>query len=1009
MNNVNAQYSPNTHFGAQQFNGPINPNGVDLSQYQQQRLADGNPNSQSPGLQHTPFQVPQVVPAKRSRPGEDNAGGLPQLGPGSHNRSRSQTPQQPHYPPFSGQPPNQQFHTPTSMQQMPTTMSPSPASQQQPYRQPGMGPYGQIQQMNRMGTPQDRMGMPNNAAQQAFMRQNLQAPGQGIPGMGGQNTAGSPQANMNNLQMQEVMRRRYQAHLAQTQQQLHNAPQPGQGGMQSAMSDPQRTPWGHAANGQAPNRPPISQASDHGLVDKAQEQAFIRSLKNFHEQRQGHLNMEPRVCGHPISYFRLFRRYAEVNPGTSPQAWAAVAAGLGLPQDQDQNIIRELRMIFERDLQAFYFLYFKAMRDRKLKITAGQPQSGDMMKQHGSPQQGVNGLPLASSPPSAPAQQSQPNFPQGPLPNTQNNLSNDDLAKQTTGEQKVAAGVNAALDTNGDRKSASLFSQIGNADPQVTDPNPRPASAVQANLASQRMTPVNGLLPGQDETPASAVGDRTDPVYSPRRRQITTYGGIDIDSIDYAGSRLHDLKAFPRYEELGVVDLHVINLCLQSRFEAELTYALNQLAAVSQRPLILARCEDLLDTLVDYGEEQVQILLEDTSSDNETGRLRSFDELTKASLLEVEAVQNDPAFGEATYQRERAIERLLAITTILRNLSFPVHEPPLPDRDVETNSKVLTSTNVKGLLVSVVKTLASGPSCLRTARHAQDIMKDLITFCSNTADSLEFSCEDEARSFLQLLVAFAPSSPATPDSGLLRFTSFDPAHHHYLPCAVDSLAKLLARDDPNRNLCRSIFMAESSSSSHRTTNSLITQAFALAVAPIPDGLGGTFNTVTATNLAGRRRPLLSQGMLAADILSTLVPPAAYMTAPGSHGKQSLERNWLESEDAWASRLMRLVVAMAMSDSQGNIQRDPMTQTVIDDSSRGFVSITQRSLSMLRRLVDRSDKWEANNGGGTSRSASLTLFGAVPLDEVLFSAVSIPRFDMETMKGLTALANLSKGS
>lgn len=1007
MNNVNAIYNTNPAFGGQHFGGTVNQNGLDLSQFQQQRLADGHAHSQSPNIQHTPFQVPQVVPAKRSRPGEDHVSASQHIGPGAHNRSRSQTPQQQPYPTYSGQPPNSQYPTPTSMQHMQQTMSPSPASLNQPFRPPGMGPYAQIQQMNRMGTPQDRTGIPPNAAQQAFMRQNPQAGGAGSPQMGGQTHGASPQANMNSMQMQEAMRRRYQSQLAQSQQQMQgHTPQPSQPGQPGGMGDQHRPSWAGSTNGQTPTRPGMPQPSDHmSAIDKAQEQAFIKSLTNFHAQRQRHLNPDPRVCGQPVTYFKLFRKYAEFNPGANPQAWAALAAGLGMNPSQDPSIIKELRSIFEQDLQAFYFLYFKAMRDKKMKTNLGQPNGGPPpMTMQGSPQQMNDRSIQPPLPPAFSSQQPQPVTNQTQSPRPQDLPGPSDALNRSTVQERRSASDAHSAGVNGHRKSGSLFSQIGTPDQVRSESSVRPQSGNV--ITTVQPSPPRAHRFDLDGSSSSALYFQ-DAEYIPGRHQVSSHGGIEVEALDYVGGRLNDLKTYPRYEELGLVDLHVLNMCLQSGFEAEINYALDQLGALSQRPLVLSKCEELLDSLIECGEEQIIILLDSKPSTSESISIPCFDQIAEVGLQEVEGIQSRPRYGESDYKSEHAIDRLLAVTTILRNLSFPAHEAPGHDREFDSNPKMLTSPTVKSFVGNVMKILAAGESAFHTARNAQDIMKDLVTFCSNTADYMELSSEDEARLFLNFLVSFTPSTPTTSSSKSLTFSSFDPAQHQYLPCAVDSLAKFLARDDPNRMYYRSIFGTEATSSSRRSADMLITRSFALAIAPIPDGSGGAFSTNAATLLANRRKPLLSQGMLAADILSTLIPGSSHVSLPEDSHKASLERSWLESADAWAPRLMRLIVAMAMSDGQGSLQRDPMTQAVIDDSSRGFVSITQRALSMLRRLVERSDKWDAENNAHRGKSASLALFGAVPLDALLFSAISLPRFDGETMKSLAAFANLAR--
>ena len=92
----------------------------------------------------------------------------------------------------------------------------------------------------------------------------------------------------------------------------------------------------------------------------------------------------------------------------------------------------------------------------------------------------------------------------------------------------------------------------------------------------------------------------------------------------------------------------------------------------------------------------------------------------------------------------------------------------------------------------------------------------------------------------------------------ISFSAYIPAIHRYFPHAVDSLAKLLARGDPNRSFYRAIVAVDSSST---PPYDLLTRAFGLAIAAIPEY--GHLNTAGLVKL---RAPYLVQGLLAAEII-----------------------------------------------------------------------------------------------------------------------------------------------
>ena len=226
---------------------------------------------------------------------------------------------------------------------------------------------------------------------------------------------------------------------------------------------------------------------------------------------------------------------------------------------------------------------------------------------------------------------------------------------------------------------------------------------------------------------------------------------------------------------------------------------------------------------------------------------------------------------------------------------------------------------------------------LRTHQNTLDFMKDVVIFLSGVSHEVALPGREQALCLLHFLLAFAPCPlPNSSASDRITFSSYDPAIHRYLPAALDSLAKLLARDEPNRSHYKTIFASDIASS---PPFDLLTRTFALAISPIPDDKQAKPGSLMPVVEA--RKPFLMQGMLAADILSNL--------APGF--ETGLAKLWLTSEDSFSQNLARLILTLCLETSpQASHQRaQPIPRGVEDE---GLLNITLGGISVLRRLSEK---------------------------------------------------------
>jgi SWI/SNF chromatin-remodeling complex subunit SWI1 len=462
----------------------------------------------------------------------------------------------------------------------------------------------------------------------------------------------------------------------------------------------------------------------------------------------------------------------------------------------------------------------------------------------------------------------------------------------------------------------------------------------------------------------------------PKVRVLDTWGGVELDSLLRLGGALMQYKPdIPAVGDLGIIDIHALTMSLQSGIHAEVRLALDTLVSLSvesRLQLDLRACEDLVETLVDCAGMQVEVLAENAAEVSDVMLVSSYEDVVRSCRGEQEVLQEIPAFGSPEYELDRAVDRLVCITTIMRNLSF-----------YETNHPLLADELVIKFLCVVIRYLGTRNMLLRTNQNTLDFMKDVIIFLSNLAQAIELPGREQALCLLHFLLAFAPCPPPNANSDRVTFSPYDPAIHRYLPPAVDSLAKLLARDEPNRTHYKTIFASDISST---PPYDLLTRTFALAIAAIPDDKqdakrGNLVPVVEA------RKPFLMQGMLAAEILTNLVP-----------GHESgVAKSWLTSDDGFSRNLCRLILTLCHETSpQATHQRAQTAPKGMEDEA--LLHITMGGIAVLRRLAEKSRDPE-------NPSMMIPISG-LPAKESLLGALEIrlPRLQ-GVLKQLCAYAGL----
>ncbi|KAF1824904.1 uncharacterized protein K489DRAFT_314503 [Dissoconium aciculare CBS 342.82] len=963
--------------------------------------------------------------------------------PGSNNATPSPTMQsQPFRPP--GQQPQQQQPQPQPQQQQQqqqqqqgqqpriNTASPSPFPQQQMNYGNQMSPLPPTPtQQNMMQQQQGQMG--------AFPQQGY---GMAGPGMTAQAMQSMQMRMPNAAANMTPEQRAYQMQLMQKQQQMRNS-----GMMPSRnVAAPQSGPMGQfpgqqpapsqAANGVPGNQTALTpQQQQHRQMHDQKRRQFLQALTQMAQQQGRQFNPLPNIGGKQVDLYALWSAVVSTGGSQKIEAgrqWPMMAMRLGFNQAQYPTAGDELKQLYMTGIYSYEQLWFQSKRvqdparQNQQQVPGGAApalQQGQQ-QQPQQPQQQPQQSPIkttATATGNQPFQQYPPSQ-QNQLPHPQSTpvQSNASLAVNgLTTPQQMMTGPGSLQHRRGSslRKTDQLTPQpelhpnsaaIAAAtaaaanSPLQSQHLQRPPSVKRESLPGDNASGVvmGGPLMKSEELPLSTN-------YLPQSHHLLnptnpSYGGYDIPALDAVASTIvRATPPSPAVEDLAYVDIRGLTMGLASGIHTEVRYALDALAVLSNDQRIalnLDGCEELLDALVDCGEGELEILLQAFStSPTSDDSLPSYEALLRGSKLESFSLlptstsakgtfASTPSLGTADYTLDRAAEKIIAITTILRNFSF-----------YEVNHRLLTDEAVVSWFAKVIEGISlrrksgeeDAPLFLRSFFNTQDFYKDAIIFLSNVTQSLELPNKDVARKILLFLLAFAPEykadSPMSRPRKSLVFPSFNPSVHRYLPPAVDCLAKLLARQEPNRELYRQIFHFNTSSAYQRPTNQqhpldLLTRSFALAVSVLPDRTqnssasaaaaaaaisdadAGSIGSIAPSNIQQRiveaRKAYLAQGMLAADILSSLAPAPSSNASSSTAGANNmatsssggaLARAWLQSEDGWAVGLVKL--AGAAANLGGPDGSGAVAAMNIDPESSKL--ITFRALSMLKRLVGRA--------------------------------------------------------
>ncbi len=808
---------------------------------------------------------------------------------------------------------------------------------------------------SRIGTPHDN---PNGYLQAGHFGQqfNQAQYGQGMAGVNNHMSM-NPPPTMGQPSMHQGLSSQQRAYQMQIQAQARQLQ------AQAAQARPTSSGQGQMGN-QNMQMPNPQMASMQQMQQNARSQptpeTFARGLQSFMMQRGIPVNINPVVCGRPLHLMPLFFYIVKVGGSskiTKLNQWPVVAQHFGFPTSHIGPAAQELRDYWSRNVVPYETAW-----------VAKQNRQGQQMRNVSSDFDAQHQMQNQMSP-------NKHNFPGSDFGSHQGDADTTKL-NGSTPQQSMNGYIPPSPLKDQSRQQQAMVPHKTNLSRQM-DGN-------RMNGVTTQYPPAKRLDSGQGKSIERDAGPqmpRKQPIEDPFKpehlagNETRMHGPINVDEMMTITNSLLDLKpAVPTFRELGTIDVHALNMSIKSGILAEVRLALDTLTTISLDPTVhvsLEACDDLVEALIDCAQEQVDLLAQNATEVSDEMLIASYENVMRSCRTESESLQDVHEMGSLEYDLDRAVDRLICITTLIRNFSF-----------YESNFSLLGMPEVVRLLTSVIKHLGRKEMFLRSHGNTLDFMKDVIIYLSNLSHSIQLPGKDEALCLLHFLLCFAPCPhPVSGTSDGVSFASYDPNIHKYTPSAVDCLAKLLARDDPNRSYYKAIFSADNASS---PPYELLTRTFGLAIAPIPNNTKGA-----ALALVEARRPFLLQGMLAAEILSNL--------APGS--ECDVARSWLSSTDGFALILLKLVLLLASvlrpppppSPQQRGMHTEPDADAIS--------AIMHRGIAVLRRLADKS-----RTSGGEGGEVKLPP-GVAPKKENLVGALMSKDVDPYVIRQLCIFASL----
>ncbi|KAK0456210.1 hypothetical protein EV421DRAFT_1750991 [Armillaria borealis] len=419
-----------------------------------------------------------------------------------------------------------------------------------------------------------------------------------------------------------------------------------------------------------------------------------------------------RLAGRDIDLFKLWGLTIQQGGGSvigNPGTWAAIASQFDLPEDLPQphasgttSSAHALQACYMLILAPFEDLYKKNVHDQQRKAQLSSRQGNVMNQRPGTPTrpgQGVaNGM--QSGFPNQ-MQRAQPGFPSAnavapQTPHQGGTAPSIPQPSASTAHMSAPQSVDASNVGEGQSSDANVLEDIQGGIKRKLDSDDGEGKRARQKTGSELPDANTPVAPAPNSAPSQPLPTMTGPTrtrsqplrrkieYVPYAREVETYGGRDLKSIE-AELAPHRERPLRDINDWGTVDIEAVTLSISSRISTELSYALTTLTILStmkgQNPgsgFPLHQCGDLFDELLDLMEElalegvQVQDTFQPSTTEIDIPTHR---ELVNA-VYEAEAMpfaglerrqgSADPGWG----LRQRPGDTILMVLVIIRNLTM---------------------------------------------------------------------------------------------------------------------------------------------------------------------------------------------------------------------------------------------------------------------------------------------------------------------------------------------------
>ncbi|BFZ56383.1 hypothetical protein PYCC9005_003429 [Savitreella phatthalungensis] len=422
----------------------------------------------------------------------------------------------------------------------------------------------------------------------------------------------------------------------------------------------------------------------------------------------------------------------------------------------------------------------------------------------------------------------------------------------------------------------------------VTDPGLKTDASPQTHAPlhgpSELIAAAEALV--KDELDRFEEEPKTGPrLYMPMKRKIDTVGGLDIDAVARVGHSIDQAKPCPTFQELGCIDVQALTRSLQSGLPAEIANALDILTTIANDrrwSLPLPYCQDLTEALAECLLESAASVLEGVSATDKP-IVYSYRQLLKRAKAWAVANRCHQSL-DATLEQRAAVERIMAVLTILRNLSFS---------DIN-QTVVATSYGFNAALVAAVRIIAPATAALVDPKTMLDLAKDVVTVLALVGMHFQIADAADADIVYTFLLSFRLESHDDPCRFMVSSTQvYDDV---YALAALDALAKIAMRNDPNRSL-----LADIAARNPSVIDRMLT--FSLTYLPISAGR-------ETLQIIGERLPSCEHALLVAETAVELMST----TASVGVGEQPQAIAWLLGRDLIYT-LRKLLCLLSMQSDQ----------------------------------------------------------------------------------------------